>query len=420
MDNNVTTFRKRKSSLGRSSLIERSINLLENFLSSDYDEEEFSAHIVNNVLLGEFRSVLWRVYLGILPTPHSKKSWIQATKASRANFEKIVSDTDYKQALSFYNCKLNAGSQSDSSAFNLSFNFEEEFELIKNELEVYSGDYDIFKSEFLKKSFLTIYLAWRCNNKVNLNKNAITFISRILAILIYSLYPCIIHLNENFHEISDDEADIKNIFYFLNLEDYYEHDIYEIFEKLLNFSEMRKYIIDYSQGALENKLHQEIKNISNQDHNLAEILDKKLSIISANESRLKTNNFLEDVSYIYLFTLNKDLLQMLHSKEIDVYNLTANYYLSFFYNATKFENVTYYIDNVLMYCKSEELRFLGYLVISTLINLEDEFANLSKKEIDDLLLNFPLLKRDPKDIVGKALKIRQKINKKFSITTEAD
>lgn len=423
MENNATLNRKRKSSLGRSSLIERSIKLLDNFLSNDFDEEEFSGNIVNNELLCEFRSILWRVYLGILPTPHSKKGWIQATKASRKNFEILVSEANFQNALSFYNCKLNSGIASDSLNFNLGFNFEDDYELIKNELLVYAGDYDIFKSEFLKKSFLTIYLAWRCSNKLSLNKNAITFISRILAILIYSLYPCIIHLNENLHEISDDENNIKNIFYFLNLEDFFEHDIYGIFAKLLEFSQMQQYVVDFSQGALENKLNQEIKKIGNDnndniDQSLAELLEKKLNI-GSNE-KPKSDNFLEDVSYIYLYTLEKDLLYMLHSKGVDLYNLTANYYLSLFYNATKFENVTYYIDNVLMHCKTEELRFLGFLVISTLINLKDELANLTKKEIEDLLFNYPLLRRDPKDIVGKALKIRQKINKKFLNLAEAN
>lgn len=420
MDSNITLNRQRKASLGRSSLIERSIKLLDYFFSNEFDEGEFSAHIVNNELLGEFRSILWRVYLGILPTPHSKKGWIQATKSYRRNFENMVSDANFQNALGFYNAKLNGGSLSNSS-FNLSFNFEEEFELIKNELDTYSGDYDIFKSEFLKKSFLTIYLAWRINNKeLNLNINSITFVSRILAILIYSLYPCIIHLNVDLDEISDEEQDSKNLFYYLSLEDYFEHDIYAIFDKLLKFSDMQQYVINFSQGALERKLDQEIKNISSEDQNLADLLEQKLNLGLSTQNNLKSNNFLEDVSYIYLYTLNKDLLQLLHSKGIDVYNLTASYYLSFFYNATKFENITYYIDNVLMHCKTEELRFLGYLVISTLNNFEDELANLSKKEIEDFLTNFPLIKRDPKDIVGKALKVRQKINKKFFNFTDEE
>jgi len=415
MENHIKDIRRR-SSLGRSSLIERSISLLNNFLSNDFNEEELSGHIVNNELLGEFRSILWRVYLGILPNlAHSKKGWIQATKESRSNFDKLISETNFLNVLNFYNSKLNNNGVSNNntnSAFNLDFNFDEEFELIKNELDIYSEDYDIFKSEFLKKSYLTIYLAWRSNNnKLKLNKNAITFICKILAILIYSLYPCIIHLNEDFGEINDDEDDIKNIFNFLNFEDFFEHDIYEIFERLVKFSDMQQYVIKYSQGALENNLDKEIKKASNEDHNLAELLEKKLNLISVESN--KSNNFLEDVSYIYLYALDKDLLQTLQSKGVDVYNLTANYYLSLFFNATKFENITYYIDNVLMYCKTEGLRFLGYLVISTLINLEDQITNLSKTEIENLLNNFPLVKRDPKDIVGKALKIRQKINKKF-------
>jgi len=84
-----------------------------------------------------------------------------------------------------------------------------------------------------------------------------------------------------------------------------------------------------------------------------------------------------------------------------------------FFNSTKFENITYYIDNILIYSRAEDLRFLGYLILSSLLNLEEEFAELPKDEIDKFFKNFPVSRKDPKDIVGKALKIREKINKKF-------
>lgn len=413
MENNIADIRRRRSSLGRSSLIERSISLLNNFLSNNLDEEEFSGMIVNNEMLSEFRSILWRVFLGILSTPHSKKGWIQATKLSRKSFDNIISEENFQNILNFYNNKLNnTQNQNYTNNFDLKFDLNSEFDLIKNELDIYSQDYDIFKSEFLKKSFLTIYLAWRLKNThLDLNKNAVTFICKILAILIYSLYPCIIHLNENFDDINDDEEDIKNVFYFLNLEDYFEHDIFEIFEKVVNISNLLQYVVKYSQDELERNLDKEIKDISKEDQNLADLLDKKLNINSSYNSG--SYNFLENVCYIYLYAIDQDLFQMLHSKGIDIYNITANYYLSLFYNATKFENITYYIDNVLMHSKTEDFRFLSYLVISTLINLKDDFAHSTKADIENVLNNFPLLKRDPKDIVGKALKIRQKLNKKF-------
>jgi len=402
---------KRRSSVGRSSLIEQSKNLLEYFFSQDYNDEDFSANVINNNIPGEFRSILWRVYLGILPNPHCKKDWIKETKKYRKNFESLTSEENFQNALNFYNSKLNSEVENKNYIFNLNFKFDSEFSLIKEELESYSKEYDMFKSEFLKKSFLTIYLVWRIKNNLELNENAVIFISRILGILIYSLYPSIIHLNENIDEIDATEEDMKKIFYFFNLEDYFDHDIYEIYEKLLKTSEMQNYIINFSNNCLENKLNEEIKISRNEESYLVELLDKKLCLDS--DINKFSGNFIENLSFNFFFIFNKDLLQKLILKGFDIYNLVANYYLSLFFNSTKFENITYYIDNILIYSRAEDLRFLGYLILSSLLNLEEEFAELPKDEIDKFFKNFPVSRKDPKDIVGKALKIREKINKKF-------
>jgi len=417
MDSNITSTRHRKSSLGRSSLIERSIKLLETFFSTDFEWEEFSTMVINYELPGEFRSILWKVYLGILPSPFSKKEWILKTKADRKEFENIISEQNFENTLNYYNDRLNGQEKNieNISLMKFNFDFEYDFGFIKEEINKYSNDYDIFKSEILKKSFLSIYLAWRVQNNMILNNNSIVFISRILAILIYSLYSSIMHLNNNnnlIQEIDDNEENLKNIFYYLNFEDYYDHDIFKIFESILKISEFKNYIINYSDGKLENKLNQEISQINNsEENNLIEIFEKKLNLES--EEHCFSNNFIENVSFNFLFLINKDLLKKLYSKEFNLYNFTACYYLSFLFNATKFENISYFVDIVLMHSKKEDLRFLGYLIISILVNLENEYIDLSKEDITNFFSNFPLMKKDPKDFVGKALKIRKKINKKF-------
>ncbi len=412
-----TIIRNRSSSLGRSSLIEKSINIFQNFYSTDFDLEEFSSIIINNELPGEFRSILWRVYLGILPTPFTNKELISHTKSYRKEFDSVITEKLFQNTLNFYNNKLIDKKDSLQSVEMINFknDFEHDFAFIKQEIDNYSKDYDLFKSEILKESFLTIYLAWRVKNDVKLHENSIVSVSRILAIIIYSLYPCILHLNNSDclnDEIDDNEENLKTIFYYLNFEDYHDHDIFKIFETILQMAGLKNYIIDFSDGTLKNQLNEEISKVENtQESNLDEMFERKLNLDS--KEHLFSNNIIENISFNFLFFINKDLLKKLCMKDFNVYNYTGSYYLSFLYNATKFENVSYLADNILMHSKKEELRFLGYLIISILINLEDDYVDLSKEELRHFFDNFPLIRSDPKDYIGKALKIREKINKKF-------
>lgn len=414
METNNLLTRNRKSSLGRSSLIERSIKLLESFFSNDLDQEEFNTLIINNELPGEFRSILWRSLLGILPYTRDKKDWINSTFSYRQSFENYINNKNIQNAVSYYSSRLLGENEGSLNSFTLDFDFEPEFSLIRNELEVYSRDYDIFKSEFLKNSFLLIYIVWRTKNNNKLNQDSINFICKILAILIYSLYPSIIHLNQDVEDIKAEELDNKKIFYFLNSEDYFDHDIYEIFENILKNSELKEYVIKHSEGSLESKLYIEIKQMTSfNEANIEELFKNKLSLKDEKNGHETGLNFIEKISFNFLYFINKSVLQTLQIKGLDIYNLVARYYLSLFFTATKFENISYYIDIVLMNAKTEQLRLLGYIIISSLIILEADYASLSKAELEGFFDSYPLANRDPKDIVGKALKIREKINNKF-------
>ena len=74
---------KRSSSIGRSFALDSCKKILENFFSKDFDFEDFKINVINHELPGEFRSTLWRIYLGILTSPFKKENWISITKKYR-------------------------------------------------------------------------------------------------------------------------------------------------------------------------------------------------------------------------------------------------------------------------------------------------------------------------------------------------
>ena len=408
--------RRRRSYSSRQFLLEKSIMILEKFFSSNFNDEDISTLIINNELPNDIRSILWRCYLGILPIAHSKNEWITKTIHYREEFDKIVNQENFQITLNFYNSQLN-NDMSDSTDMNcLNFNFENEFKILQSELENYSVEYDIFKFETVKKTFLNIFLVWRYKNNYELEINTINFMIKILAIFIYTLYTNIIHLSQDGGMINENESDSKNIFYFLNLEDYFDHDIFEIYQSFLKKGNLQELIFKYNKGILENNLNSKISQISNNDSNLLDNLDELFEKININsEISSSNNNLIEKISYEYFFVINKNILAYLLDKKFDLYNFIAHFFLSGFYNLTKFENITYYLDNIIMHSRKEELNFLGYLILSSFILLEDEIINLNKEEIENLYLNFPLIKSDPKDFVNKALRIREKINKKFKL-----
>lgn len=404
-------FKSRRISLGKTFSLEHCIKILENFFSSEeFDSEEFNIKVINHELPGEFRSTMWRIFLGILSSPYNKKNWISITKSYRQKFEKNFCDENFIKAVEFYSNKLEKKSD-DSIKFQLDFEMENEFPSIEKELNLLKNDYDLFKSPSIQKSFLIIFLNWRLNFNSNLTKSlnplAISFLSKIIGMLLYTLYPCMILNSSASEEISDNETDLKNIFYFLNLEDFLEHDISAILEKLISCSNLGEYILKFSENNLEHFMDLSIRELTGKEENFCELFEKKIN--------LKENNFnlIEEISYRFLYGINKNTAKNLVAKGINLYDQVAKIYLSLMYEATKFENVGYYMDNILIYFSKERFNFVGCLIMSTFIHLEDDYVNMTKENCEKFLNSYPLLKFDPKEIIGKAMKIREKISDKF-------
>ena len=78
----------------------------ENFFTKDFDAEEFNINVINHELPGEFRSTLWRIFLGILSTPYNTKNWISITKNYRQKFEVNFQDENFMGALDHYSMRL--------------------------------------------------------------------------------------------------------------------------------------------------------------------------------------------------------------------------------------------------------------------------------------------------------------------------
>jgi hypothetical protein len=414
----ITYKIRRSSSIGRSFSLDNCKKILENFFSKEFDFEDFNIRVINHEIPGEFRSVLWRIYLGIFTKPSKKENWISITKSYRQKFDKNFLDENFIGAIDYFSSRLEEKEQKNTLNFNLPFDFELEFPILQKELQILANDYDLFKSTSIKKSFLSIYLIWRINNNFQFNQNknqlAISFLCKIFGMVIYSLYPCSLHINYNINEINENEEDFENIFYFLNLEDYFEHDISEIMEKLLNCSKLKDYIINYTEDNLPHLIDISIKELNGKEDNFCELFEKKININSnINSGNSQGANFIEEISYKFLYNIHKDTAKNLVLKGVNIYDQVAKYYLTLMFDATKYENIGYYMDNILIYFSKEKLNFIGCLIISLFILLENEYHSLNLQNTEKFFNSYPLMKIDPKEIIGKAMKIREKISGKF-------
>jgi len=316
---------------GKSSSIEQSINIFSEMLkNNECDLEEILNMVLNQKLPNELRSIAWRIFLGILPKDKPFYEWYQITQNFREKFEKLNQDEEIKKFTKVIR-KESMGTLIASSPFKY------EYFAVFQEKEKISYTYDFFKSEIVGETLIKIYLIWIKNNyevsqleNVN-NRNFYPFY--ILAGIIFSLYPSILFLKPNIEEINFTEnIDPNSLFYFLNNEEFFDADVYCIFDNLMNNRNLK--IMTDSFKNLNQQEWGTIKNSIVENENF-------LPLNEENEILFSNLNRFEKISYFYLKLTHDNLLRHLFSIKLDPYDIIHIWYVSLLTSSMCFEHLSY-------------------------------------------------------------------------------
>jgi hypothetical protein len=399
---NIEYRQKRRSTTGRSNTIESCINTLTDALKDNqFDLEDISTLVINNNLPSELRPVAWEIFLGILPKEKDLYEWVKIIQAERAKFEKISSDKEIEDYTKVIRKETNESSLTPGKLLA-------DYQNVAKEIEKISSNYDFFKSQIVAETLLRLYVIWKKNNPDPTDNNSVESFY-ILAGVIYALYPSILHFNTEIKEINKKEdVDPRTLFYFLNNEEYFDSDVYMIFDHIMNKLGFESFIVNFSKlGRQEwENIYKNIVQGEDEEENSELFKSEESKTLISNMNRL------EKISYPYLKVANRILLSHFFSINLDPYHIVQTWFTSLLTNSICFEHLTYLWDNIFLYSQNQghKFEFLDYILVALISNLSNDLLISDVMSAKKILMRYPEHNLNLKDIVKKALKLREKIS----------
>ena len=378
----------RRRSSGRSKILENSIRTITE-ISQNKSLEELFTYAINNNLPNEIRSISWRIALGIFNL-NDLKNWSKLAKESRENYSKLILLHYNENISSFF--KNENDSKLDEKTVQILKN-------IKNEISKISQQFDFFKSEIISELVYKISFLWVVLNPDPINvAHSVTISSSV----IYSLYPSIIHIDlssiTNFDNL--EAMDIQNLYYYLNIEEEFDADVYAVFEGIMK------------QGIIQS-----------QNYSKFEITQENFKVIDSASLELESKklNKIDRIINVYLKIVNPNLYGKIYEKKIDLYGLVGELANDLLSNYLTLENTVYFWDCIFFHdtiykfdkfelLNDNRFTLLDFVILSIISVNEkafdtQEWENQIKLSIQNL---------DNKEIIKKSFKFREKINAFFS------
>ncbi len=391
--------RRRRSSTGRSKILESSINLLSEFIKTK-DLEDIYGLAINNSLPGEFRSTAWRIFLGIL-NKDDCGNWGKTTKVLRDNFYTLSKQLS-ENVLKYLRNELTedqAKSLLDERTLNI-------FNTVRIELNQISNNFDFFKSEIISEIVLRLIYLWSLSNS---EFNDFSMIVSILAGIIYSLYPSNLHVDISLLGINEENLEnleVQSLFYYLNTEEHFDADVFIIFNSIM-IKGIKQFISTRNQYQPINFSDlNEIINI--EDENL---LLKRCSLFNKVDRILAF--YLKLVSPEMLTKITPQKNELYRSIETLIPTILSKHlnseYIIYFWDCI-FINEIYSFMETKLHFENDFFNFTDFIVLAYLV-LNQE--NAGKNDFNKLYVN-SLKIINGREVLKKAIKLREKVNNYYS------
>jgi len=386
-----------RPSKGRSSVIELSISILREILKDDRcDLEEITTMMLNNTLPNELRSIVWRIMLGVLPKDRNYYDWVEITQNERNTFNKLAADQEIQDYLKVIR------KEADNQILKQGELLDDFILSQENIKEIEGPAHDFFKSENVRETLLMLYVIWRKNNPDVVTKFLQPF--HILADLIYCLYPSILHNATSLKQInSRDDLDVKTLYYYLNDEEFFDSDLYAIFDKVMMQKGFKDLINNYSNEVWQDIEYVKEKIVFNKEF-FQQNDQSKLALAKLNRS--------EKISYVFLKIVNPNLLNHMINNGIPINLFVQSLLTTLLMSSISFGELTYFWDNIFTHSDAnsdDAFNFIDFIIVSLLNYMNDLLMNSNKDNWQDNIFKNRENRLDNKHIMNKALKFKEKI-----------
>lgn len=384
--------KKRRSSTGKSKIIESSI-LMVNECIKNNTLEDIHSLVINNSLPGELRSVSWRIFLGILSLENHSK-WAVITKNKRDSYKQASHSVINENLDKYLKNELSA----EESVKVIDESVLKTVNALREELKKVTSDFDFFKSEIISELAVRTVLTWVLTHK---EYNNYLGLVKLIAGLIYSLYPSILHIDVTSLGVDEnnlENLDSKVLFYYLNSEEHFDADLYSIFDGIMEKGLKRLYVEGAEYKRVEAAGAQELLAISDPE-----------DLYKATRKLNKVDTLL----YFYLNLQDKDTLKKLLDKKVDLYPVLDNLLRNLFSICLSAEDLIYFWDCILLgetsprgkaLGEESQLHFAQFIALSYIV-LSKDFLEHAEYEANFITIIRSL---SPKEVIKRAIKLREK------------
>lgn len=419
------------------------IDLLTDLLDNKTTMKETIKKILNGKSIGNFRSVMWKICLHILPNEDSFR-WEEILMDRREDYYKkcnlfmaseftkyIYSEKEDKQS-----CSPKLYHYDDCEIYkeflnNLPKIILEVLSIIKIDVDRTFQEIDLFRDKKVKESLSRILYVWTLENK---DMGYCQGMNEILGTMYYALYPCNVIYGEE--DESSKKPKLKNkyssLYYMINSEENFEADLYLIFNEIMKrgFKDLYNYNDSKYREHMKHGLVDGFELIDKTSITLDEIADSK-------HPSLKKR--INKIFYFYLKIIDKELFLFLQDK-VEPYIFLFRWILCMLNREIQLKDILHVWDCIICveyldFCKTQytdinefmyhnadfktNFNFLDFMCVSMIRSLK------SKIMMDDdiclilsYLMNFPSDVKNIKDLIKDAMVIRDKIYEYFKMNNE--
>lgn len=197
------------------------------FFDVIYNRNGDLREIARSGMLGNLhnRFIVWRIFLGIFDENKSADEWVQDLRKYRKSYQ------DLKQSLDSVECKnldpsiFNPLSQASENPWNNFYQDNELKQTIQNDVDRTLQERSLFQKQETKQALLDILFIWsKQNPEISYRQG----MNELLAILF------IVGHSEKAEPELSTSLPIKALMQELNNPKFLEHDLYELFSRLMN------------------------------------------------------------------------------------------------------------------------------------------------------------------------------------------
>jgi TBC1 domain family protein 5 len=369
-------------------------NIFYDYISGKISISDFGMICKSRKVNPEFRSILYRIFIGTLPYDNPK-IWKTTVEKQRETYYKKLNDLLSKNEyiLSFIECHEIKGSKPYERLFEL-IPAEQKglLSLIKLDIQRTFQEMDLFRNIKIKNLLIKILYVFSIDHPFPSYRQGM---NEILATLFYSTFPSLrynkyskIQSTENNDEITNPEM----LYYFLVDQEHFEADLYTVYSTFMSKAMIPLY--SYNKEEYRSvKPTYDLKNLQ-----LNELMNggesqlmkrmKKIFYIYLKEDK-EYFNFLVDTMEPSLFLLRWILCML--DREISLKNLVWIWDCILFYDFVEFnfmkknkENK----DNTNDDNEESRINFIDYICLSMIYELKNDTINQDSAIVMTKFLRF--------------------------------